>query len=685
MADQGEQYEKSWILYHILDRFIGSPEILATRRSIELLWEYIRKSTHKGMLQVQTGSFYEGIEMTGSDIDNMLVDTTVEVTYPFHDSGILLESKDKTVFIMRDAPHSRPGYVTLELVNLLPRCNSLTMQSIVRNGDRFFISSEICRKNIADRVANCEKSTVVEHGPAATYTLKHNTVSIGSDLVYSFPCSQWPLEAYEWVSRPRLHGWPDKASRDQIVQGGCHLVPVGDRTSADTFLQWRISFTAAEKKLVHSLTHTQFLVYGLHKYFLKQISDRLKQIFGDEDILSSYIIKTVIFYVVESTPDSLWQEKNTFFCFILCLKVLIAWVNAGYCPNYFISNNNMFLGKVHGENQQKLLHILVELYNMKWECLSVGTAIQPSIGKRINSVRDGAWQLVLSRPTESERNCDIKLYHGVFIGVLEYDSLPAQLSLLSKSKSDIDEFIAYITAVRALSYTGMGIFEKHIPAKGNKEKYKYLRKSKNLMQPLSTVCTSPGLLTLATYYYQTGNYKKTLEICEHMMSSFQLYILGRLQLDDNDADQYESLYCGRGYTLLHKCKDVCVASVFFPFDCVQFCPYQLHPEFTKGTRNDQLLTPPLPYAVFLTFLCHHELGDTRRRDAALTHLQAVKYDKKQGVGENWIVHNFLGICHEMVGDTRQALREYRDSMRSKTYFQFLNGAKERIERLQHSQ
>lgn len=109
--------------------------------------------------------------------------------------------------------------------------------------------------------------------------------------------------------RPGLNEWPDKTLRDEIVGGGCHLVPVGDKTSSDTFLQWRISFATAERRLVYCLSRVQFLVYGLLKYFLKQISDTLKQILGDTDILSSYIMKTVVFHAVEKTPWSFWQEK----------------------------------------------------------------------------------------------------------------------------------------------------------------------------------------------------------------------------------------------------------------------------------------------------------------------------------------------------------------------------------------
>ncbi|OWF42315.1 uncharacterized protein LOC110461282 [Mizuhopecten yessoensis] len=682
MADQGEQYEKSWILHHILDRFIGSPEIVEIRRRQILMSELMLNGRKQGTITFNTGSLAEGIWMKGSDKDTMFIGDKVIVLCPSQHFSISQDSKDKTVFMMRHAD-SRPGYVNLEVVNLGPTCSEVIAQSIVGVGNALFISSEMYRRNYADTMGNFANSIVETHGPAVTLTSAQSKLRVDTDIVVAIQCTRWPHEGLEWVSRPRLHSWPDQSLRDEIVQGGCQLVPVGDRTSADTFLQWRISFTTAERKLIHSLTHTQFLIYGLLKYLIKQISDRLKSIFGDEDILSSYIIKTVMFYAVESTPGSLWQEKNTFFCFVLCFKILIAWVNAGYCPNYFISINNMFCGKVQGENQQKLLHVLIELYNMKWECLSVGTVIEPPLGIRLQSVRNGAWELILLPPTKSEMQYDFEIFSAAFLATDSTDFLSGSLSLLSKARLGIGEFLAYTTTLRALCCTGMGTFEKHIPAKGNKEKYNVFRKCKNLITPLSSVCASPGLLTLATYHYQTGNYTKTLEMCRVMLSSFKINIFSSSNYQERDI--YENLYCGRGYTLLHKCQEVWVSDVEFPANALQFCPSQLHPELINIPSTGILSIPPLPYAVFLTFLCYQELGDMRRRDTALCHLRAVKYDKDQGGSKHWIVHNILGICYEMVGDTRRAIREYKDSLDVWRFDQYKNPARRRIERLQNYQ
>ncbi|XP_033729603.1 uncharacterized protein LOC117318762 [Pecten maximus] len=609
MSDQGELYEDSWILYYVLDRMMGNREMMAVRKKLTLILEQLRNTDQTKSETISTGSSAEGIMMKGSEQDQMLIHNSVVVICPDQQSSITPDIANKTVFIMRDTD-SRPGYVTLQLIGRT--CTSDLLNAIVPVGDVHFISSEMYARLLSDQVIDQFKTTVSTHGPATTTSSKYTESDM--DLVRAFACPSWPSESNEWVSRHRLYNWADKCMRDQIVQDGCYLVPVGDKTSAYTFLQWRISFPTAERKLIHSLSHVQFQVYCLLKYLLKQISGKLKQIYGDTDILSSYIIKTTILHAVENTPLSLWEEKNTFLCFMLCLNILATWVNAGYCPNYFINRNNMFLGKVHGENQQKLLRLLVELRDMTWGCLSIGTFFQPSIGECIQIVKNGAWELVLPTPAQSERETDITIVSQSLPLFCTTDVLPA-LKLLSKSKTDMDESIAYISTASALSFKGMEVFDKQAPLEGNKQKYKSPRKCKKFISPLAVVCTSPGLLRLATYHYQTGNYMKTLEMCGHLISSLKVFVdSGHVK----DRDGYEHFYCGRGYSLLHK-------------------------------------------------------------------FQQAFHDKYQGESIYWIVHNLLGICYEMVGDIRSALREYKDSLSGARHYHFYNPAMERIARLEYSQ
>ncbi|XP_069140838.1 cyclic GMP-AMP synthase-like receptor 2 [Argopecten irradians] len=677
MSDQGELYGDSWILHYILDMMMGNQEMVAIRRKLTLVLEQIDNAGNENSKTILTGSHTEGACMKGSDYDYMFIDNNVVVICRDQDTST---TPGKTVFIMRDA-HSRPGYVNLELLKVGYRVSKHLSESIVPVGDLNVISSEMYRRSLADQYSDLLQITTDESGPANTVVNEKSRIGCDTDYVRAFICNSWPREADEWVNRPRLHEWPGKGLIDQIEHDGCCLVPVGDKTSPDPFLQWRISFVTAERKLIHSIGHVQFQVYCLIKYLKKQISTRLKQIYGDADILSSYVIKTVLFYALEFTPLSFWQEKNLFLCFMLCLNILISWVKAAYCPNYFINTNNMFLGKVRDENQQKLLHFIEDLHNMTWRCLSIGTFFKPSIGEYIRLVKHGAWELVLATPARLERESDLTIILGTMANTVTatHPKLFKHLSnLFCKSESDMDEYVAFYHMTTALSYKGMETFENQSPSRGNKDNYNCLRKSKKTMTPFASVCSSPGLLILASYHYQTGNYTKTLEMCGHVILSWRVFID---HFYEEDEDRYENLYCGRGYNLIYKCQQACVSSVMFSRTCRLMCPSQLHPELDT---DDYIIIPPRPYAIFLSFICYHNLGDTRRRDAALTQLQTVKHDRSQGVSKWWIVHNILGICYEMIEDKERALREYTESMGAKVGLQWKNPAKARIQQLKQT-
>ncbi|XP_060080134.1 uncharacterized protein LOC132559524 [Ylistrum balloti] len=656
MSDQAELYEKSWILHRILDEFIGNKETVAVKRKLLMLDELFTNSTKDVMKKFHIGSSCDGLPLLGSDGDLMYMDSEVIVIGPDLD---MRTTPDSSVLMMRDA-NSRPGYVTLELVHFGYMCMESLMKSIVPVGDSNFISSEIYSRNMTDIIGKIARMELSTRGPASSLMREQSDFDHDEDFVVSFPCSSWPRQANEWIHRLRLHDWPSETLRDQIIKGGCHLVPVGDKTSDNPFLQWRISFTIAERKLLYSLTRVQFLVYGLLKYFLKQISNTVSNILGEADLISSYIIKTILFHTLESTPQSLWQEKNTFLCFMLCFTTLISWLKVGYCPNYFVNTNNMFLGKFQGERKQKLLQCLIGLHDMKWGCLSVGTFIQPTIGTLIDGVWNRELALAPPRPSQLEAERDMYIFLDTFVYRHNFDSFPVTMTLLCNSNTDLEEFVGYFTTLKGLAHTGMIIFGKQNSSRGNKQRYKYLRKCKNFLKPLASLCTSPGLLTLATYHYQTGNYVKTLELCGQMISSSQMYV-GDMFITCERKNMYEHLWCGQGHSLYYKCREACVSDMTLEYDCSQFCPPQLHLYF-QDSGVTHLSIPPLPYALFLSFLCYLELGDTRRRDAALIHLRTVKDDEDQGSGKHLIVHKLLRICYEMVGDIPRAYWEYRNSL-----------------------
>ncbi|XP_033745222.1 uncharacterized protein LOC117330820 [Pecten maximus] len=372
MMNSMESEQTSVLLSKYLEKkYTGTEEAINIKRKAIILTESLINSDFND--HIDTGSYGEGCYQKGSDMDKMNVDKTVAVMYP--DQCIPQHLVHKTILYIRKAD-CRPGYVNLEIDQLFFKhsFDKYFSNSLVQIGNSLFISSDMYREEWVSFYTTIPGIKCESNGPSSAFTGMED-----KDIVHCFQCNSWPKEANEWITRTRLYGWPHQTLIDKTVSNGFHVVPVGDKCSEDTFLQWRISFAVAERSLVHSFSNIQVKVYTLLKYFLKQIKETLKESIGDDDILCSYFLKTILFHAIENSSHTFWQEKNLFDCFWFCFNILIACVRAGFCPHYFIPANNLFQRKVHGQNQQILLGILDNYCQMKWMCLSVGNFIKPSI------------------------------------------------------------------------------------------------------------------------------------------------------------------------------------------------------------------------------------------------------------------------------------------------------------------
>ena len=85
---------------------------------------------------------------------------------------------------------------------------------------------------------------------------------------------------------------------------------------------------------------------------LKLIKNNILNQMVDAPSVTSYHLKTCLFYTIEQTSESLWKQENLLFCFQKCLVKLLEWTNSGNCPNYFIPEENMFERKVFDSTEE---------------------------------------------------------------------------------------------------------------------------------------------------------------------------------------------------------------------------------------------------------------------------------------------------------------------------------------------
>ena len=103
-------------------------------------------------------------------------------------------------------------------------------------------------------------------------------------------------------------------------------------------LEWRMSISLAEKKLIHAISHIQFT---------ENLHERSKR------CANPFCMKTALFWEITTTSNQ-WTPSSLLSCFWNILCRLLQWVRCSYYPNFFVPGNNMFEGKIEGTNRIKL-------------------------------------------------------------------------------------------------------------------------------------------------------------------------------------------------------------------------------------------------------------------------------------------------------------------------------------------
>nr|XP_022310088.1 uncharacterized protein LOC111115592 [Crassostrea virginica] len=331
---------------------LGTPQEVAIRREVNDTAELVDtkgKSRKPNNITMLGGSRGEGFRFKDSDLDIMLWSSFERVLWDF--SQVQFYDTDLYGIMLSDSSESPPGF-TLLWLPFQHTTTSLQLKSI----SCVNINGVICVSSEKHRDIMCSQKNFKTHGPCKSGKVGN----IDLDHAHCYFSDFWPPIASSWVNR--CHTWPSPNVVDDIIKSGCHLVPIGHKLGKHVDDEWRISFSMAEKKLVYSMNHTQFLTYGLLKLFLKEIINN--GLDDEERVLCSYHIKTVVFWAIQQNTMFDWCPTNLLEGFWVCLKLLLKWIYEGICPNFFIPENNMFLSNVYGDAQEILYTRMQSLYEM---------------------------------------------------------------------------------------------------------------------------------------------------------------------------------------------------------------------------------------------------------------------------------------------------------------------------------
>ncbi|VDI09412.1 Hypothetical predicted protein [Mytilus galloprovincialis] len=294
---------------------------------------------------ITSGSFGEGLEMRGSDLDIMCVNKNMEV---YENVQTSLNSKD--LYLSMDTVDVKAGFAQLQVKQNYSQ--SLFEYFEEHNGKNYFSST-------LHKQAVLLNSNNVIHGPCISD--KDGTY----DCVLCLHCTSWISQASQWITRSN-NSWPSYKVKQSVIKHGVLFVPVGVKGSPKENIEWRISFSVGEKFLINTFTHTQLLCYALLKILLKDVISTYTEC---EDLLCSYFLKTIMFWISEELPQSIWKPETLIHCFMRCLRRLIYSVDYSICLHYFIPENNLFENKIEGRARRILLDKLYKLHSYGWRCI----------------------------------------------------------------------------------------------------------------------------------------------------------------------------------------------------------------------------------------------------------------------------------------------------------------------------
>ena len=599
-----------FLCHHI----VGSEETVKTKRTFISIKDNLVCS--KTFIKITSGSFGEGLEMKGSDIDIMHV---VPYAHVYEDINKVRFNSRETSFVM-DMDDCKLGFTQLQLV----QCNDpYIVQMCKQVGNSFYLSNELLKFNYMEQIG---QPTII-HGPCVS------DMDGDNDLALCFHSREWISPAHKWIKRPNS-SWPSSEIKSKVIDHGILFVPIGCKGSKNENIEWRFSFSVGEKLLIYSFTHVQLICYALMKILLKDVID------SDDDckgLLCSYYIKNIIFWVSEELPLSIWRPENLISCFMRCFERLLYCVEYSMCPHYFIPEINMFENKIEGSEQQVLLGRLNVLYSYEWRCIL--------LSKQLSKYR------VISNNRLSASNDRMEYIKSMLCSKSVSMSLEGVGKISFTRYCQSPKLISYLHYFMSLRYSEVA---QQISVGGrnrNKTQYNQYRTCLSYLLYNLHHGSVSGWLMLASFYYRMKHYNTSLHIVSYAVSKCtpeKVYYQQNLSNEQYaliKTKTIQSISITRVLKLLHV-RDV----VFKPHSTL--IPEELELEVAHLPYK----LSPVVYSHFLSFLCHYHLNNVNQCYSALVDLQLT-------ISEDYFIlsnidrsnsYNCLGVAYVLISNHEMA-------------------------------
>ncbi|XP_062573151.1 uncharacterized protein LOC134235083 [Saccostrea cucullata] len=658
---------------------IGSPTEVRFRKEVADTIEVVDKPVHimRGFDRMVSGSRREGFRLRGSDEDYMLLPPDHKVICDI--SQISHYRIPQITLILMNWDDLPPGFTRL---NLVSRSNEAKIiSSCIEINNNVFISSTLFRENYLHFLKTCNvpNNTAVPHGPCSTSVAFQGRET---DKAFCFQSHHWPTSALPWIQRCRERGWPHQNVIFDILSGGFHVVPIA--STPENELEWRISFSRAEQKLVYSMNHCQFLCYGLFKIFLKEVINNRP----NTSNLCSYFIKTIVFWVIQTKTSLSWTPDNLLFCFWKSFKLLIYMVHTGECPNFFIPQNNMFRVKVTGSVQTSMFSQLYDLYNKGISCLLLSETLRPFLSIAILNRTLGV------STDESSAISMAKLDMCLFIeltsskhNILDLKEIAANIKQVERiirgGLTSYQQVILQCITSNVLRNTAM-LLQSLLSQNENQNKIIYKAKVAALLKQSCKFGCLSDILYLAMYFYRTRRYEDSISCLHKAQERMSVpYIMYR---NRSNPDIYRN-YMERN-TLGTRMRRALVRDIRLNVMDIYIVELALEQKICSKNAIWSLTIPPLVMLNMLFILNHHRLGDTVRSRQSLRDLQSLLLSD-DGTHVPHLLRDIswqiVGICQQIFGDYSGSLLSYQKSLQQIPFNKLLQATLFRINSVQNEE
>ena len=639
--------DHSMILSLLLDTVVGTKEMIATRQDYCKLYDCLGSAGLQHNVYF-TGSKSEGLDLPGSDRDYMY---DMNKSFQIKVTQSLDEDNDafpySTLFMSTE--NVPPGFALLQYLHQTPLMHSLLYRASKNMYGRKYLCSDLFIENNESLLRNMnrpELQSVQRQGPSAEIWISgQDTFESGTDSVFSIHCPFWPNEASEWVQRLRHFSWPSSQDVSTITDFGFHVVPVGHPHSDTKLMEWRISFSVAERTLVWSFNHVQIQCYAVMKIILKEfIKLRCNM---QNQVLCSYFIKTFLFWKYETTELNFWRESNLRECIMYLLAEFSKCLQEGVLRHYFIPRFNLLSVKLTRAAQTELLQLFDIIIQSDIIILKECRTLQhvwselfqwhESKNKRENLLRNDMY-MINSIEKLTFIIVHINLNHGNVSNVMSQVLALSCKSPLRTLVLKLCLFDMHLTSLRRTCVTG------------NKAVHQLCRTAQNYTFSFDI---STCKLWCAILLLKKGEFLSSLNIINQMLSNIPPFAMYLQRFIGNDAEQmYVDMFLDSDDTVIHRARTAWMLDLYVTENMTDVVPLAIQIEILFNCFFPAQLSP-FTCAYYLQFLCYHRMQQYDNRDRVLQQLIEVVLTTEQ-CGNPLTSWNIAAHCLILAGRRVQA-------------------------------